>query len=308
MLASTNTIPSFTHQIDLELNFSQWLAINGRKGRGCDESTINSYLSDLRQFIAWFEEHNGQTFSCELITSVDLRAYYNHSINIEHRSAATWNRRRISIKRFLQFCKAKGLIAFDPFQGVPIQEKAEEAPLSLKKDEYRRFVRVVEQSVNMARTDHQRRLAVRNRAMIALLIYAGVRQGEVCALRNSDLLLSERTGLVKIADGKGHKSGKVPLNCEARLAVSHWLEMPRSSEKVFEGITPRQVQRIVEKMFELAKIKATTHQLRHTFVSHVLDNTNLATAKTLARHSKIDQTSRYGLPHWEELERIVENQ
>jgi len=131
--------------------------------------------------------------------------------------------------------------------------------------------------------------------------------GEVCALQSTDLQLSERKGEVTIYDGKGNKSGNVPLGREARIAVAEWLKVS-SGVCVFGGITERQIQRVVAEIGGKAGIEVHPHILRHTFVYNTLQQTgNLVIAQQLARHSRIEQTARYAMPHQEDLERAVEN-
>jgi len=294
-------------EISLEAQFSTWLANHGKRGHGHSQNSISAYLSDVRGFSRWFEPFTRQPFSPDLITSQDLRSYYAHSTEEERVSAATWNRRRISLALFCQFALETGMAAYNVFQGVPVMEKQKCAPKSLNKPDYLKLLRRVEQAANTARSDHQRFLAIRNRAMISLMVYAGLRVGELCALRADDLLLSDRKGEVKIRDGKGNKSGDVPLGREARIALVDWLNIS-SGEMVFGGITERQVQRVVAEIGGMAGIEIHPHMLRHTFVYNILQQTgNLVIAQQLARHSKIEQTARYAMPHQEDLERAVEN-
>lgn len=295
------TVPS------LEAQFSNWLANHGRNDHGHSQKSISAYLSDMRVFSRWFEPYTGQSFSPDLITERDLRAYFIYSTQEERVSASTWNRRRISIALFCRFAFEQKMTAYNPFQGVPTKEKQKCAPKSLNKTDYLSILRRSEQAVNTARSDHQRRLAIRNRAMISLMFYAGLRVGELCALHNSDIQLSERKGEVEIVNGKGDKDGSIPLGREARIAVSEWLKIS-DGELVFSGITERQVQRIVAELGAQAGLQIHPHMLRHTFVYNVLQQTgNLVIAQQLARHSRIEQTARYAMPHQDDLMRAVEN-
>lgn len=86
--------------------------------------TIKNYLSDIRYFFGWFTTYykkNGY-FSKNFIHVNDgfilnpLVATYEHiiisydSFLYESNSAATKRRRLYSLKKFIQFCLAKGLI------------------------------------------------------------------------------------------------------------------------------------------------------------------------------------------------------
>ena len=299
------TLTTGLDNISLELNFASWLAEGGKDGKGRSESSIESYSSDVRQFVRWFEDEFSQSFDCSQISSRELRHYYDHC-KAGHMSAATWNRRRVSLALFCQFLLAKGLVAFDPFQGVPVMVKDEVAPRSLNKSDYFKFMHAVDQAVNAAQTTRQRQLAIRNRAMIALMVGAGLRVGEVCALERVQLLLSDRKGAAKFV-GKDNKQADQPLGREVRLALSQWLEMPSSSPVLFNGITTRQAERIVSDLGRSVGLKLSCHALRHTYVYRMSERVNFADLKQLARHSRADQTMRYAMPHREDLERAVED-
>lgn len=295
---------------DFDLSsFAEWLLINGKRG-GHSKKSIKAYCSDLHGFIQWFPVHTGQQFAPELVIAPDLRAYDHFSNEIQHVRAATWNRRFAALAAFFQFATQQKLIISNPFDksGLRTRSIQEAPPKSLNKSDYARVLRVVEQSINLARTGNQRRMAIRNRAMFALMNYAGVRVGELCALRPANLLLSDRKGRVDIEHGKGNKEADVPLAREARLAVSEWLQI-NSDEVLFDGLTERQVQRIIADIGQRAGVKLTPHVLRHTFVYRTLEITggNLVMTQELARHNRADQTAHYAKPHQEDKERAVEN-
>jgi len=290
---------------DFEALFSDYL-----EEKGNSEKTIKTYCSSVRGFERFFADHTGQTFAPELVIPKDLRAYQQECNQVEHCAAATWNLRLNALKSFFEFAFEKKLVFVNPFEkaGLKLRKKQKEAPRSLDRNEFARVERAVELQVNIARTLTQRRRAVRNKAMFGLLSYAGLRVGELCELRHSNLLLGERKGRVDIEHGKTDKEGSVPLAREARVAISEWLEL-NGDGPLFDGITERQVQHFCEEISALSGVKFTPHTLRHTFVYRVLETTggNLSMAKELARHNRLEQTARYGLPHEEDKQRAVEN-
>lgn len=317
------TVITATNWNSIEPRFRLWLAENGKRGQGHSDKSIESYLSDMRAFVTWYETHTGDPFQPAEIISSDFRDYFHHSIKIEQVSASTWNRRRATLAQFCLFALAVGLIQMDPFQGVPYMSKASQAPKSLTIKDFRRYMRRVEQEINLAKTDFQRSTAIRNRAMIALMVRGGLRVGEVCELAPCDLLLTDRKGQVFIRDGKGNKAGTAYLGSEARLTVNEWLKIRPQTALVFQGLTERQIERIVSdiavkagfqpiQMMQAGKMiekqAVTPHSLRHTFIYNVLQETgNIERARELARHSRIDQTADYARSHEEDLTESVEH-
>lgn len=291
-------------------DFASWLATTGNRGRGRCNNSISAHVSDMLQFARWFTAFTGQDFSPELVTSTDLRGYFHQSAEVEHVRPATWNRRRVSLALFCDWALAAQKIVYSPFRGVPTMQETELAPHGLDKSETARFWRRAEQAVNVARTPNARRLAVRNRAMLALMLYAGLRVGEVARLDQADVQIREKSGNVTIRNSKGQKTGEVPLGREARIALTAWIELhPTQGGLMFDGITTRQIERVVEMIEASAGMDVTPHTLRHTFAyrfreTHPGEQLKL---QMLMRHSRADTTAKYGRPRLEDLQAAVEN-
>lgn len=306
MIKSTPKNNQLINQVELEANFASWLSSTGNRNRGHAEKSVEAYLMDLRIFVRWYEERYQEIFAPAAITRKDYADYFDFTIHQERKSAATWNRRRATLSLFSKFCLVKGYMAFDSFIGVPQMEKAEVAPKSLDRLTYLAFVRKVDQAVQQAMTKKQQRLAIRNRALIYLMLFAGLREGEVCELRASDLLLRDRVGQVTICDGKRHKQAILPIGNEVVSAVRDWLEICGEGGKVF-AMTARQIQRVVGEYGDMVNFKVTPHMLRHTFVYMVRkDDGDVQMAMVMARHKRIDQTMRYALPHLEDMAAVAE--
>jgi integrase len=77
-----------------------------------------------------------------------------------------------------------------------------------------KLMRHAELLVNGSKTDRWRWQAIRDQAMICLMIYAGLREGEVVALDVEDVEIGKRKGTVTVRRGKGDKSRLIPLNKE----------------------------------------------------------------------------------------------
>ncbi|MCV5968678.1 site-specific integrase, partial [Lactococcus petauri] len=74
-------------------------------------------------------------------------------------------------------------------------------------------------------------LAARNYAMAQLLLQAGLRVGEVAALRVADITMNDRSGSVRIRHGKGLKAREVPLNATVRRALRQHLDRRQAPGK-----------------------------------------------------------------------------
>lgn len=107
-----------------------------------------------------------------------------------------------------------------------------------------------------------RGLATQNYAPVQLMVQAGLRVGEVAALRIADVTARERSGLVRIREGKGLKAREVPLNATARRALHLYLDSrsgTTAEEPLFfsgrGGAMPtRTIQAVIAHLARQAKI------------------------------------------------------
>lgn len=287
--------------------FEGWLA-----SRGKSERTVRAYLADVRSFGLWFEGENREGFEVGKITSFDLLGYRRWSIEEERVSPATWNRRRASLLVLVRWARDKGVLAYDPAADLKGQAEVDQAPRWLSKEEYGRFMRQVERLANGVRSEAGRRQALRDQAVVALMVWAGLREGEVCELRREDVQVSERKGKVVVRHGKGEKYREVPLNDKTRRVLASWLEVCTQTGWLFVGkqgdrLQARGVQRRVAEIGRLAGVDVTPHQLRHTFAKRLLDKGGqLTEVKDLMGHARLETTARYVKPGWEDLENAVE--
>lgn len=261
--------------------------------------TARAYAEDLVDFSRWFEGTNGQAVTPALVTTVDLREYQSHMLTVRGLKPATVNRRMAAIRAWLRWSKDAGVI-----QDLPrFPRRASEprsAPKALEKVEEARFIRAVEREHNS-----------RDSALVALLLYAGLRVGEAIRVQLEDISISERKGRVIVRSGKGMKHRAVPLSLEARNMLHPWLSKYKR-KWVFPGqsghLSVRAAQDIIKKYAYLARLEGVTpHTLRHTFATRLLRaGKDIVIVATLLGHSRLDTTARYTKPCWSDLERAVE--
>jgi site-specific recombinase XerD len=162
-------------------------------------------------------------------------------------------------------------------------------------------------------------LARRNYALIQLMIQTGLRVSEVASLRVADLVLRDRSGSVRIREGKGNKSREVPLNATARRALRLYLDArgnPSGNEPLFVSkrgtpITVRSVQAVIAELARRARVtrlKVSPHTLRHSSALNYLQHNpgKLVELANLLGHDSLDTTAIYTHPSVESLAQDLE--
>jgi site-specific recombinase XerD len=155
----------------------------------------------------------------------------------------------------------------------------------------------------VASEDHPNvRMAFRNRAIIGVLLYCGLRRAELLALKVSDVDL--RAGWLRVCSGEGMKDRLIPLLPEASGMIADWLE---SRPEVAHGalFTGREgtllplntLVRLFGRVRQWAGLDregVTLHTSRHTFASLLLqEDCDLVSIRDMLGHSDLATTSIY---------------
>src|SRR3954471_11285471 len=266
--------------------------------------TRQAYRLDILHFAGWFARTVGETFTPEAVTPTDVRDYRSHLINVEKRQPATVNRRLAALRRFFQWAKASGLAKELPTENVKGVASAPRAPHWLEKRDVDRLIRTVERHGN-----------TRDLAIVLTLRHTGIRVSELSSLMLGDVEISERKGSLTVRSGKGSKFRILPLNVDARQAITAYLKVRPtvSADHLFigqrgQGISSRAVELLVTKYARLAGLDdVTPHTLRHSFGKHALDaGADLVSVAALLGHERLETTAIYTTPSQRDLAKVVE--
>jgi site-specific recombinase XerD len=144
----------------------------------------------------------------------------------------------------------------------------------------------------------------RDRAMAGLMLYCGLRAGEVLALAVGDVDIGGRWLLVH---GKGAKERRVPLDTDVAVTIQTYLliERPESTSRMLflvakgktrgQPLTPAGLRTIFRYHREISGVaEGHPHALRHTFGSALAEaGVDLAVMRELLGHAHVNTTARY---------------
>lgn len=139
----------------------------------------------------------------------------------------------------------------------------------------------------------------RNRALIALMLYGGLRVSEASGCNRRDLDLD--SGVLRII-GKGNKERELPLNDVAIAAIRRYLDVRTDDApemflaRTGSRLSARSIDQIVRQMSGFAGItkKISPHKLRHTFATLLLDSgADLRDVQEFLGHESVATTQIY---------------
>jgi site-specific recombinase XerC len=144
----------------------------------------------------------------------------------------------------------------------------------------------------------QLKLSRRDRAILAVFLYGGLRSNELRMLDVEDIDFEAETIFIRF--GKRSKQRLTPLHANAGTALVAYLD-GRQTGPVFLGpsggrISNRGLRHLVKKWGRMAGIKKDLHPhaLRHTFAVSLLEaDVDLETIRDLLGHASIETTSIY---------------
>jgi integrase/recombinase XerC len=263
-------------------------------------ATLRGYRYDLRHFLAWHRTVQDSPFAIEKLAEYELIAYRQHMVAAGRRPA-TVNRRLDALRRLCRWARGTGVVDADVAGNVrPMRTTRNQQPVGLTDIEIHALLRAAGASSHGL--------------VVQLMLQAGLRVGEVAALEVADITMNDRSGSVRIRQGKGLKAREVPLNATARRALKQHLEHRRALRKdaaLFVSsrdttMPVRTIQAVIASLARRARLKrvaVSAHTLRHTFaLGYLRDNPGkLVELASLLGHDSLDTTAIYTRPSRDDL-------
>lgn len=190
----------------------QYLMYLTNKGRSA--LTVKAVRGDLSGFVIWWETQRSRSFDPVLLRANDLARWRLVRQQEDAAAPSTINRALVSLRAYFAWAKQTGLIYENPageMKAIPLEHPA---PKSLPREAVDAILRAV-------RGEKDERIRLRDEALLALLIHAGLRAQEVCDVQIRDLDLDG--GTVTVRHGKGGRMRRVMLNAEATHILRRYM-------------------------------------------------------------------------------------
>lgn len=278
---------------ELLLRWQKWLLAV----KGVSPHTAQNYAHDVAGFFKFLQIHKGGEWDLPQIGLTDFRAFLSsrHMKQISARS----NARLISaLKNFFKYLHEHESITNTDIQSLTSPKLPKTLPRPLSEDQALRLIASHESK------DYQSEkldwIALRDRALFALLYGSGLRISEALSLRIADLQAD-----TIIVHGKGRKQRIVPLLPEVKkmwqeyTASCPFALLPDSFAFIGmrgEVLNPGVAQRAMRHLRGVMQVgdKATPHSLRHSYATHLLRNgANLRQIQALLGHQSLATTQKY---------------
>lgn len=249
-------------------------------------STAKHYINDLSIFL---KHYTGQLIE---VTTQDIDRFVDQQ-RADGLSPATVKRRAAALKTFFDFVSEE---MQDPERHNPVSmrrhagRQPKKLPRDLSDQELQHLLAVVEDQRDMA--------------MIALMLYAGLRVGEVVTLRPISITVPQdpQAPIRLRVFGKGGKERIAYLHREGYRLVAQYLESqteadaesPLFRNRFGRPISVSGVQARMTHYAELSGVAVTCHRLRHTYGRWMAESEMpVLSLSRLMGHASIQTTQSY---------------
>jgi integrase/recombinase XerC len=286
------------------------------KERNVSPHTLTAYRRDLHAFVEFLGSYyGGSEWSWQGIDRLAMRGFLAHLARggLSKRSSA---RALSAVRSFFRFLHRTEVVDANPARAVGTPKLEKYLPSYLDRAQIDVLFQMAE-----VRAWEGRFIDVRNLAILELFYSTGMRLSELQGLNRRDLdLVSQQ---VKVR-GKGRKERIVPIGDHATLALRNYEakrdELLRGLGKTGDRfayfltgrgarISVRMVQLVVTKFLDRVDEDAglSTHSLRHTFATHLLDaGADLRAVQELLGHASVSTTQIYTHTSVERLKQVYQ--
>jgi integrase/recombinase XerC len=286
---------------DTAREITQWLAYLGAERRMSPE-TVEAYGRDVRQFLAFLNDHFGRNVSLAMLGELatrDVRAFMAHrrSDGIGGRSLMRSLAGARSFARFLER-QGKGRVAALSAIRAPKVEKTLPKPLAVTP------ARRLADTELRAGEDREPWVLARDAAVLALLYGSGLRISEALGLKVREVPKPGAGDSITVI-GKGRKSRMVPVLQPVLALIAEYVALcpyaAAPDRALFVGakggpLSPRIIQLVMERLRGALNLPetATPHALRHSFATHLLGRGgDLRAIQELLGHASLSTTQIY---------------
>lgn len=253
----------------------------------------NKSIADYEMMIGLFVRYVGGDIDVECLTRAQVDDYMMYQLN-RGLSRSTYASYIRNAKIFLMWLETECSIDVQATE-IKTPKSPKTMPYIYSKDDIIKIFSII-------RFDEEW-LTYRNKSMVALMLDSGLRQEEICNLKQADI--DFHGNIIKV-HGKGNKERLVPLGSLTKSFLLSYLELcPHKSKRLFvnlhgENMTTTALKQIARKMAKLLPFEFTCHKLRHNFATnYCLDQyeqygkIDVYSLMAIMGHESLQTTERY---------------
>lgn len=266
--------------------------------KNLDLKTLNAYKSDLIGLYVFFDKNN-----INKIEENALIMYFKYIKDVIKLKESSIIRKLISLKLYFEYLHNNKIIKKNYMKDIKFKiKKDHRLPKTLHVNNIKNLLNYAIDYSQENLSLFQKKLAIRDVAIIDILISTGIRIGELSSIKVEDINLEENTIIIH---GKGRKERLLYFSSNDTIKhIKEWLEIRNTINVIADNLfvnrygnclSIHSIEAIYEKYRKLANLpKSTPHYLRHTFATNLLNNgADIRSVQELLGHSSLSTTEIY---------------
>jgi site-specific recombinase XerD len=257
-------------------------------------STVGWWRHAFRMFLGHFPE--GEITRLKHMDFERLRGYL-YEKRLSGWNASTFSSQYRALKAFLSWCVKQGHLDTHPMQGIERPRLEKRLPRRISLEDARRVLDFAFHGPAVYRLERYR-----NRALLGVMLYAGLRASETLDLLVADINLAD--GIVHVRCGKRAKDRLVPMSPALQGYLREYLgDRERAGKRSAFLFTPVKedqrlgmsgLKRMILRTRKKSGVEFSAHRLRHTFATLMLEGgCDLFSLQKMLGHSDIQTTTIY---------------
>lgn len=257
--------------------------------------SLSTYRSHLEKFIEYLKTCGIEDLKCCSISTI---REYVYTTKDSHNLSTNSVRLLISVlKSFFNFLADEELIDANPTRKIKLPKRVAPVPRSIEKFEIEKILNAIINSPSRCRRNQ-----IRDRLIISMLYYTGIRKSELLALNWNDIDLGK--SMLTVRSGKGRKFRQIPIHPKVGTLLDLYLQqrLPLTDYALFVGERGKRLNKnsftnILKMYLALCGLdnkSYSPHCFRHSFASHLVEGgVDVFTVQKLMGHSSLDSTKIY---------------
>lgn len=274
---------------NLVTEFADWLFKEGRATK-----TIESYVTDVKGFQKYLDEKVAD--DNQLLSRFLFVKYKEHLMN-EGFAISTINKKVNSLKVYNDFLQSKGLVN-DSF----IEIKRDQVKVAAGSERQIDVFSDKEIEQLLFYIEDSTKVSVRNKLIVYLLLYTGVRVSELITIKRSDLDLLSQTMIVR---GKGGKVREISLRTDLVEVINEYVKDERlqsrfnQSEYLLVSQRSKRMHRdavrdMLARLSGQLGYRIYPHKFRRMFATSLIRaGVSITTIATLTGHSSVQVLEKH---------------
>lgn len=254
------------------------------------DRTVDTYVRAVRRFAWWIDAES-------TIGEITAESIGRYQLTRRALAAATIGKDLSAIRSYCRYLIRTHLRADDPTLDLEFPKRRKRLPRPLKKEQLRQLETILSAPPPVLDV-RKRRIWLRNKRIVIVLLYTGLRRTEVAGLTWDDVYLLDAQLIVRGETAKGGYERIVPLHQRvvAELETTPIAKRRGALAGHPDGrcLSHKSIGLIFERWLNDLGLRISAHKLRHTAATELLSSgASLVEVQQTLGHADIRTTEGY---------------